>query len=1721
MKKSTRILSVILALTMLLGVFSVMGSAYQAYRGAAITSANGYDDLDKPTFTTEQYATMALEALEKLLAEKKIYLSPEDLLELTDEGLDLRTINTAITSVAAIYNTASNLLSIAGDAGALSINALYVNGQGTGALIQRGQTGNTTDVNVILAVLHFLEDNKTILTKYVGHTLSLGAVQSLAADYLFDVRQLAFKALYHVMNDDYDILDGEIDANNKIEGKYDVTPGSGALDVMLADLVNYALIGKHTKVGNAYVLPNPEDYEGLIWEYLEDLPASEVDQILASLNINANTPAYDFIENLLVSAFNYIAVPVLNDVTRPWLREVCGVTYDKDKMNPESDKYVENYDGEYQEGDLDEQLAAIFDVDGMHIPKYDTTFPGYDSTKTFIGNFNAYFGYVLECVLNGSAAAGDWTWDNSAGDSKLLSNICSVARFVLKGAGDKFFEPYITVPTEDVIDGWNNQQTVAFVLRVILNESVSWMYIDDSQQTIADVCYAAVEQLAWQDLPQLSYTKPVRTNYANDYSYYVAIVNQALNILMDVAAYNINHNMDMVPGANGKLKNRSAVSPAENAGSGLLEYSNNYETLAIQIATWGVHNYAGMLTAPGCTFANLNTDPNNNGTVGNVTAAQVWADIDTIINALIPIKGNTAWIHGDIANQNLVFKSLLFDYIVYPILNIEDVSNLEKVLSRNTSGELASHTTKKAIIDLVSRVINAIFPGTVANSYNSLDALVVNGELAGIIGNLIDSLNDHGADWIKVALPVVCDILGFTDAQKFGEMECYMPEIVSVSEAKAGFQFEIYNGSSGINTGYTNSNGNFTQDALYDYEITQISVASTTGTAGYAISPSGNSLQGGDFKNITVTCSDQGSNTFKENSIITLNVKYKVKNETGGYIADGSELVCTRYCYVDSTAEDDSEIRTGSSAGSGYTVNAAPSIYANKGRSLGDALGYSIAVKDDAGTGGTIKVSNVSSAAPWIEINPDAEVLTEQNAKLTWALSPFKVKDGYVRFSESYNVANVNSGNFATYGNTDENPTTRGIDLYTRNANGYTYTLVPQSAEYDASKTYYTYTSNVDHTANNVEYAENDDIIVRDGTYTASFVVTTPAGTSSARTVTIFLYDDKGLASLYNNAVAANRQSNNFTNASSEFNTYKSALDAAGLLVLDPKTVSNFPSKLSQYASKYAALYQAIENLDKKAKTTGTDSLQQAIAGFVANAANNGANYSNNYYIDDAANLNANYLANGNEPEKTGWNDVQYWATTAGGNGNSRYAYSYFGIRDYVGHDYKKFRDARDNAQSLIDSQVVYPPIEPENPGQDASVYETNKYLEAMEAYNEEYNAYLIRLANKPALNPVSVAYALHKVTLTGNRLIELQADKSKLTAFRNTYEVASQGNYSISTWEEYTLAKGFADYTIGDPGAKPEQVTEALSQYVRAYKRLCKGVDYTALDEQIVTAAGILGTTVTDVAASIDALDASYSDAQAIVAALEALGYTEESATAFANAFVSAIDTRKADLGDSTANEEEVAHKAAALEAAINGLTEAGGGEPVIELFDPDDLSDEFSYVFFRDDYTVNNVPYLDNTYTETYLGESDTYLIAGVGVSYYELDPSHVFQTLDNCYAVWEANDMGSGSTGSYITIYTDEDMTEEIATYYVVLYGDCDGDGEINSLDSIFIDVDAMEFMWDGEMAHFVMALAGDVDGDFDPGANDSIITDYVALGAYTINQDYSNHFNEGDAGPYEIL
>lgn len=89
MKKSTRILAVLMAFAMLIGSFSVVGSAYQAYKGEAIKDS--YNDIDTPTFTTEQYASMGLDELDRMLAEENMFLN------VYVGSLDLRSVDSTLT----------------------------------------------------------------------------------------------------------------------------------------------------------------------------------------------------------------------------------------------------------------------------------------------------------------------------------------------------------------------------------------------------------------------------------------------------------------------------------------------------------------------------------------------------------------------------------------------------------------------------------------------------------------------------------------------------------------------------------------------------------------------------------------------------------------------------------------------------------------------------------------------------------------------------------------------------------------------------------------------------------------------------------------------------------------------------------------------------------------------------------------------------------------------------------------------------------------------------------------------------------------------------------------------------------------------------------------------------------------------------------------------------------------------------------------------------------------------------------------------------------------------------------------------------------------------------------------------------------------------------------------------------------------------------------------
>ncbi|MBR6786132.1 MAG: hypothetical protein IKM25_07790, partial [Clostridia bacterium] len=791
MKKSTRILSILMAFAMLIGSFSVMGNAYQAYKNEAIEE---YNDVDAPVFTLEQYASMALDEVDRMLAKEQLSVN------IYIGVLDLGSITETIASVESLLTSVKTLLPLLGDAASLKITP-----------IEGDARGEVADLEIIYDLLDFLAINAEVFEKFVNGSLSLGIMNSFIASFLFNIRELAIGLVYGFTPAgeaaDYDYFD---DGADGIPAEY-LDPDNGLI-TLGQDLLNGLVLGEWTKLDDLFADTSSwVDYEDYMFEGACNTAANDYygwvhpDQwvtyalggcavvpegaaapapVYDIVDITTDKNGYEFIEALIQRAYNEILIPVLNRDTAPWLRELCGVVYlDKYKNKEIYDEatqewipnpdYIPGYRGEPL---TDETRTVFADIFNMDVVAEKVTIP---AGETFVDNFNDILGDFINNLLiakRGEPTAEGYSWNWVYGDnSHLLTNVASVAKFVLQISGAEFFPEYFTVPSAEELAGYSDQQVVALIMRGILNGSVDWMYIDDTNQSIVDVGYAAVEQLAWQDIPQYTYTKPSRADFADDIAYYDAVVQKALDILLDVAVYNLNQSLDMVP----------AQGSNPVTGAGLLSYQGDegsWETTAIQVAAWAITTYGRILAL------DFNCD-NDNGGVNGLTIDDVWTDLDTVLNQIIPIKGDGAWIYDEIANSGLVSKAFIFDYILKPVYTL-DATNIAKIFMKNPDGAFADMNGVQIIMDLLGGIFDLLFPNVFPKTIDSLDAFVQNDVLGTFVHDLIKSLGTQsftgktngvtiqgrGVNIAATALPVVCMILGLSDEQEFSEMENFLPE---------------------------------------------------------------------------------------------------------------------------------------------------------------------------------------------------------------------------------------------------------------------------------------------------------------------------------------------------------------------------------------------------------------------------------------------------------------------------------------------------------------------------------------------------------------------------------------------------------------------------------------------------------------------------------------------------------------------------------------------------------------------------------------------------------------------------------------------------------------------------------------------------------------------------------------------------------------------------------
>ena len=1677
MKKSTRILAVLMAFAMLIGSFSVVGSAYQAYKGEAIKDS--YNDIDTPTFTTEQYASMGLDELDRMLAEENLFLN------VYVGSLDLRSVDSTLTSaVSLVESLPTTVLTLLKDAKELQPPILKLKGY---------TRGTKTDLEIVYALLNLLGDLSPIVQKYAAQTLDLGIANGFVKDYMFNVRELLIGLLYGLTPEGKSIKFNALKDGDKLPAKYKT---DNAALTLLQDLLNYYVLGTWEKLDDkfgdianskdkySYVLykeygfaekygetaPDTANYDYYGWVHpnqwvtfglggcvrVNEGATTGHDPDYSLVDITGNVKAYDFIEALMRQAYNYIAVPVLNRLTRPWLRQLCGVEYldskkNKDIYDAKSQKWIPNpdydpnYDGEaYDEAALMQTnvYAKLFKLDAV-VPK--ATFS--DSlSDTFVDNFNRIAGEFVSAILKNNVQIGEqnysWTW-TQGGNEHLFQNVCSVAKFVLQVTGGLFFPAYFKTVSASEIAAMNDQQVVSYILRGIFNGSVKWLYIDESCQTIADVCYSAVEQLAWQDIPEMTYTKPNKDSYGTDGEYYNAIVNKCLDILFDVAVYNLNQGLDMVPG-------KTSSNPIR--ANGLLPYqgdNGSYENNFVQIAAWAVSTYGSILAL------DFKSD-NYNGSVGSLTANDVWSDFDTLLNAIVPIKAGTGrapWISANIAGKEYVAKSFIFDNIINPLINL-NATNFAEIFKRNPNGAFAQKTGIPIIIDFLKGVFDILFPGVFVEDAATIDGIVQNNLLGSMVADLLKmlgtesfssvtngkTLNGRGVQIANVALPVVCMILGLSDAQSFKELENYMPSVISASDNEG---FLVYNGSSGVNTGYTDKDGTFTQDSLYTYEIVSATVkAYKNGGVSQSVSiagiGSGNTLAGGEKKKVKLS-------NLQDGQLLEFTIEYKVKLENGRYLGgEGTKLANTTYSYVAPAGaeKDDDSIEKSIDAGNSRSVKYESEIYIKSGKALSSIGSHGIRIKDNNGgsaaTATVTGVTNGNSSYPFAVINSDANSLSVSmtGEEGTYFLSPFEIA---------------------------------------KKADGTNYERIEPTYQQDEN--------------GNTVYDDNGDPIVVGnnggvpvGKYTITAAVNV-GGTNVNVPVNVHIYNDYNLDSIFAKAVAANRQQGDYdsdTVTQTLWSDYTTALNNAATLALKPKTGATFESSIAVSGAEYENLYEkyateltnAIEALDAHAKDAGVSGIEQALA-----AINQGHDFVTKTYTANGKTYNyrvpMNYYEDG---------------------------FPFFGMRDYVPHTYNQFRTARDRANKIINSQVFYINTPLEGDYTD----------EELAAFNESIKAYDEKTANKGAVSSIESAYAIHMLDLTGRRLIRLVANKSKLEKAIDLCITNADINaggasyYTKDSWENYQHAKTFAQKVAAEATGtaenptelRPSKVNAAMSNLITSWKRLVKGCDYTALDNALSNSQNIIGQAATPEENNTWKV------------------FTKDSYDAFYAAYTAAKNIDR-NLADTVENNKKIAETAQNLETAIANIVKAdqgGGEEPAWAVNTNTEFYTANGFVGYHPWVeTTDDGGLLDATFglhLEEYSHDVDG-LIFGVpeygGYTAEELiDPD----SLQNATVELVAGDNGEG-TGSLVIIRNAE--TEEIVCIYMVVFrGDINGDCAIDDSDQISIAYfESGEEDWQYEDSYKHMFFGGDTNYDF---AVDS--TDYVAYGEYAGGTADFSQTNVGD-------
>ena len=442
MSNAKRFLSVVLAIIMVCSTLVIgANAAYTAYKNEAIGT---YNALDQAVLTTDQYASAAMDEVDRMLDEEQLMFTRDDIVV---GDVDLTSIDAAMDSVYAIVHGSlfDTLKGMLGDLKSLNVEAFAPTNV-------RRTTADKTDTDVIYAVLQFLYDNKGLLTSFVAGTIDLGSIVASLVDIseFADVNKLLKGMLYEATY---------VDENGDSKDAPDDI-ASYSIDTMVQDLIDRFVVDELRIDGN-YI---GEAFRG-------------------HTNISSGT-MYNFIDQALKDAYNAILIPLLNDAAKRGIGEFCGIEYTK------------NEDGTYTEDRSGlNAYATLINVDYV-APEFNFT------SATFVSQLNNIVKSLADVLVNPDV----YVWQGGA-NTNFKQNVVNLAKAVLVNTGDDFFASYIDVASPEEVEAMSAEELTTYALRAIVNGSAHGMYIPEEATTIKEFGYYCLYQILTTSVPALNFSQ--------------------------------------------------------------------------------------------------------------------------------------------------------------------------------------------------------------------------------------------------------------------------------------------------------------------------------------------------------------------------------------------------------------------------------------------------------------------------------------------------------------------------------------------------------------------------------------------------------------------------------------------------------------------------------------------------------------------------------------------------------------------------------------------------------------------------------------------------------------------------------------------------------------------------------------------------------------------------------------------------------------------------------------------------------------------------------------------------------------------------------------------------------------------------------------------------------------------------------------------------------------